>query len=94
MKCMIIIIFFLIQEFICFSDELRLLGSDIANVRDRLESTKHLAADAKGHVGNVHTDALALYRDIYALNIPTVDTDAMKNDAHDIATEVLFFNFQ
>ncbi|XP_075230002.1 laminin subunit gamma-1 isoform X2 [Lycorma delicatula] len=69
------------------SDELRLLGSDLAHVRDNLEMTKHLAADAKGHVGNVHTDALALFTDVHALTIPNIDTASMKNDAQNIAAE-------
>lgn len=53
--------------------------------------TKHSAADAKGHVGNVHNDALALYRDIYALTLPTIDTETMKNEAQGILDEVMKF---
>lgn len=76
-----------------FSDELKLLGSDLAGVRDNLDMTKNLAADVKGHVGNVHTDALALYTDVYALTVPSVDTDSLKNGAQNIANEVKFFSY-
>ncbi|RZF38368.1 hypothetical protein LSTR_LSTR009263 [Laodelphax striatellus] len=70
------------------SDELKILASDLALARDLLDSANRLSAEVKGHVSNVHTEALDLYRDIYALTIPTVDTAAMRQDAQLLAEEM------
>ncbi|XP_039287282.1 laminin subunit gamma-1 [Nilaparvata lugens] len=69
------------------SDELKILASDLAVARDLLDSANRLSAEVKGHVTNVHTEALDLYRDIYALTIPTVDTATMRQDAQLLSAE-------
>lgn len=75
------------SSFIC-SDELKGLGLAIDSAGEKLEYTKVLAEEASTTVGDIHTNALKIYTDIYSLNIPEINIPKLKEVAELTAAEV------
>ncbi|PSN35327.1 Laminin subunit gamma-1, partial [Blattella germanica] len=75
------------------TDELRGLSQDIENLKEKLEVTGELAKEASQTVGDVHTNALKIYTDIYGLNIPEINIPKLKEarrikqDAEDLLSD-------
>ncbi|KAJ9596346.1 hypothetical protein L9F63_012621, partial [Diploptera punctata] len=69
------------------SDELRGLELEIDNLDKKLELTGELAKEASQRVGDVHTNALKIYTDIYGLNIPDINIPKLKEVAELTANE-------
>jgi len=53
-----------------------------------LEHVKVLAEDASADVGDLHTNALKIYTDIYSLSIPEINIPKLKEVAEFTAQEV------
>nr|CAD7262431.1 unnamed protein product [Timema shepardi] len=70
------------------SDELRGLKVNIESAETNLEKTKELAAEAANKVGEVHSDAFDIYKDIYGLTVPDIDVPKLKEDAETTANDV------
>jgi hypothetical protein len=73
--------------FIC-SDELRGLGLVIDSAEEKLEHTSALVEEASAAVGDIHTNALKIYTDIYSLNIPEINIPKLKQVAELTGAEV------
>nr|CAD7454512.1 unnamed protein product [Timema tahoe] len=69
------------------SDELRGLKVNIESAETNLEKTKELAAEAANKVGEVHSDAFDIYKDIYGLTVPDIDVPKLKEDAENTAND-------
>ncbi|XP_018901355.2 laminin subunit gamma-1 isoform X1 [Bemisia tabaci] len=63
------------------SDELKKLGNDLSFTKEKLDLTISDTSDTKKLVDEVHTEALAIYRDIYALSIPDSNFEDLKAEA-------------
>jgi len=69
------------------SNELKGLGLAIDSSEEKLEHVKVLAEDASTDVGDLHTDALKIYTDIYSLSIPEINIPKLKEVAEFTAQE-------
>jgi hypothetical protein len=76
------------NSFFTYSDELKGLGLAIDSTEEKLEHTKVLAEEASAAVGDIHTNALKIYTDIYSLNIPEINIPKLKQVAELTASEV------
>ncbi|GFG33810.1 hypothetical protein Cfor_03510 [Coptotermes formosanus] len=69
------------------SDELKGLRLALDSSEEKLEHTKVWAEDASTAVGDVHTNALKIYTDIYSLSIPEINIPKLKEVAELTADE-------
>jgi hypothetical protein len=64
------------------------LGVGLSSTEENLAYTKVLAEGASAAVGDIHTNALKIYTDIYSLNIPEINIPKLKEVAELTAAEV------
>jgi hypothetical protein len=64
------------------------LGLAIESSEEKLERVKVLAEDASAVVGDLHSNALKIYTDIYSLRIPEINIPKLKEVAEFTAQEV------
>lgn len=69
------------------SDELKGLGLALDSSEEKLEHTKVWAEDASTAVGDIHSNALKIYTDIYSLSIPEINIPKLKQVAELTADE-------
>jgi hypothetical protein len=69
------------------SDELRTLRHDLESATDKLDRTKTLATEARERAVAVHEEALGIYRDVYSLNVPEIDTRKIRAESEKAAED-------
>lgn len=59
-------------------------------VKDRLDAIVEQANETHELVSMINNDSLAIYRDIYAINLPDINASLMKQNATNLNLEVYF----
>lgn len=84
------------MHFSFFSEELKSLKSNLVFTGERLNSTTEQIKETTDQVGTALQEALAIFRDIYALNVPTIDVSSIKANAENstkLVSNLLIFDF-
>ncbi|XP_050422694.1 laminin subunit gamma-1 isoform X2 [Adelges cooleyi] len=70
------------------SDELKTLDTEMNFVKDKLNAIVEQANETKDLVAMINNDSLAIYSDIYAINLPDINATAMKQNASALNLEI------
>ncbi|XP_050538498.1 laminin subunit gamma-1, partial [Daktulosphaira vitifoliae] len=70
------------------SDELKTLDAELNYVKDRLDAIVEQANETHELVSMINNDSLAIYRDIYAINLPDINASLMKQNASNLNLEI------
>lgn len=60
---------------------------ELESATDRLDRTKTLATEARQRATDVHTEALNIYRDVYGLTVPDLDTRKLRAESEKASEE-------
>lgn len=70
------------------SDELKILDTEFNYVKDKLSEIIGQANDTQEMVSLIHNESLTIYRDIFAINLPDINKEALKQNITNLNEQV------